>query len=346
MENKYQSRLICIDLLKSIAIFCVITIHVSAVGLSDLPINSFDWCISLLYNSMCRWCVPIFFMVSGIFFLDNSKDYNLIKYIKRISISLLFWSFLYSFFVTLSRSSQFNIDTLYDFMYLFLIAGTHTWFLWVLLGLYLITPLLRKITSDIRTEQYFLILWFLWSVFFPTLYDISILKQTLGLVLVKLDIHFVLSYSGYFVLGHYLWNFVKVSSIYSYTVILLGFILLFSITWYLSYKTNTLIELLLDYRKIPTFLIAAGLFSLWTNKYKSLKIIGRYACLISKLAKYSLGIYLSHVFLMIFFGKFGIDYSICTAIFSVPLLSFFLYLLSFCVIWIIDRIPFINKWII
>ena len=49
-----------IDLLKSIAIFGVLTVHTAAAGFNK-PIGSFGWVSSLLWDSLVRG-VPIFLM--------------------------------------------------------------------------------------------------------------------------------------------------------------------------------------------------------------------------------------------------------------------------------------------
>jgi surface polysaccharide O-acyltransferase-like enzyme len=95
---KINKRIEYFDWLRILCCFSVIVIHISAKKWNNSPIISHEWKIFNFYNSIVRFGVPIFFMISGTIFLEKDLSFNILlnKYIKNIYIKLLFWSFFYS----------------------------------------------------------------------------------------------------------------------------------------------------------------------------------------------------------------------------------------------------------
>ncbi len=91
------SRILYLDLLRLLATFGVIFLHVFATGFNG-PIQHHDWYVALVGNSLVRWSVPIFVMISGTLFLNPDKEVSLrsilTKRIPRLLIAYVFW---YSF---------------------------------------------------------------------------------------------------------------------------------------------------------------------------------------------------------------------------------------------------------
>ena len=96
-----MNRIVYIDFLKLIAVFGVIIIHVTAPPITKLlPFGSFDWYVNFGFNRISRFSVPMFFMLSGVFFLAPKKSISIksiwVVYIKRIIIAFLFFSSIYA----------------------------------------------------------------------------------------------------------------------------------------------------------------------------------------------------------------------------------------------------------
>ena len=90
-----------ISILRIIATFSVIVIHVSGpLVVKYGQISNFDWNIANFYDSISRYSVPMFFMISGALLLN--KDYQLKDFLKKrlgkIALPFLFWSIFYSLF--------------------------------------------------------------------------------------------------------------------------------------------------------------------------------------------------------------------------------------------------------
>ena len=78
-----SNRLLYPDILRILAVFAVMMIHVSASGFYTNPVQSFTWQVVNFYECMVRWAVPVFVMVTGMFFLNLSKRDNFVKTISQ-----------------------------------------------------------------------------------------------------------------------------------------------------------------------------------------------------------------------------------------------------------------------
>jgi surface polysaccharide O-acyltransferase-like enzyme len=77
--------------------FGVILIHVSAQNWYKTFRGQYEWEIFNFYNSIVRWSIPEFFMISGALFLNKSSFIKKIfkKNVMKIGISYIFWSLVY-----------------------------------------------------------------------------------------------------------------------------------------------------------------------------------------------------------------------------------------------------------
>ena len=70
-ENKkdnFAKRVTYLDLLRVIAIFSMMMLHVCAAQFDKIEIASFSWQVLNVYDGIVRFCVPVFVMISGVFF--------------------------------------------------------------------------------------------------------------------------------------------------------------------------------------------------------------------------------------------------------------------------------------
>ena len=71
--NNTKTRNYNLDLLRILATFMVILIHVSAQNWHITPSNTLTFNIYNFYYSLARSSVPIFIILSGVFFLKPKK---------------------------------------------------------------------------------------------------------------------------------------------------------------------------------------------------------------------------------------------------------------------------------
>jgi surface polysaccharide O-acyltransferase-like enzyme len=61
---------------------------------------------------------------------------------------------------------------------------------------------------------------------------------------------------------------------------------------------------------------------------------------------YNYGIYLAHALILYFLDDlFGISYRLCTPLISIPLTALIAFILSVLLVWLINKIPFVGKWV-
>ena len=64
LPEKRTGRVIYLDILKTIAIIGVLLIHITSRGYTSFEFLSFDYLVSVFFNSVVRFSVPVFVMVS------------------------------------------------------------------------------------------------------------------------------------------------------------------------------------------------------------------------------------------------------------------------------------------
>jgi surface polysaccharide O-acyltransferase-like enzyme len=353
-----SSRIIYLDILRIIATFAVIILHTAANQWYETPVNTFDWQILNIYDSLVRWCVPIFLMISGVFFLDDTKNisnYNIFhKYIKRILSALIFWGLLYGFVSLITKSFINHIKILpFDIMKIFakLIFGPpwyHLWFLYLMIGIYILTPLLRVFVSNSNRDdiEYLLVLFFLLGLVIPALNKVFMLinsKYTINFSVIELT-----GYVGYFFAGYYFSKY-EMSKKLKYTIYVFGIISVL-ITIIITAKYSLFVGKpkgdLYSYLLPTTMFESYAVFLLFKNIFKSVKYSEMFEKVITYLASCTFGVYLVHDFINQAFSIIGLKTTTYNPIIIIPLMSFINIVISFIIISFIKKIPFLNRYII
>ena len=160
--------------------------------------------VDLVINSFTRCNVPLFLMISGSLMLGNEK-YNSIENCIKKSIGIVkllaFWIPLYVICnYVINDGAGFNYIIKYSMMGLWGAQGYygHLWYLYVAILLYLITPLLNRFINEDKLVNYFLVLWFIFSLIYSML-DHYIVRISFA---DYLNLNLCGGYAGYYVLGY------------------------------------------------------------------------------------------------------------------------------------------------
>lgn len=285
-------RIHYLDLLRTIATIGVICIHVSCKEIYTEYL-SYNWFLSVIFDGLVRWSVPVFVMISGALFLNKEKEitprYILTKNISRLLIAYVFWWIFYS---VLETAWHMVFDNTFVFS---LKPHFHLWFLPMLMAVYLLIPILRKISTDKKLTSYYLIIWFFYlSGSFIFVKDIP---QISGLF----SINTVVGYSGYFLLGHYISNnsISEKQSKIIYALGILGLLITISGCIILSVYTEKSSLKFFEYLSPNIILTSTSLFLFVKEKSKHLS--QKSIKFINYLRKDLFGIYLIHpTYLLIF----------------------------------------------
>lgn len=147
-----DERLARLDAARWLAAFAVVLLHSAAQPVTDAAdYGSNNWLIANLYDSAVRWCVPVFVMVSGALLLNPKKPLEARQFYARraarICAPLIFWSLFYLVWrTTLDWWDDGRIDL--SFWPRKVAEGEpyyHLWYLYMIVGLYLFTPLVRAL---------------------------------------------------------------------------------------------------------------------------------------------------------------------------------------------------------
>lgn len=342
-----RQRIFYLDVIKGTAIFFVVMLHIAALGLSREEVGSQYWNICNIFDSLCRCTVPLFIMVSGVLLLQPSKPFNLRKSIKRLVFPLIIWSALYAFCVTLNEYRAISVEWFLSFLKLTFVTPTHNYFLYLLLGVYLIVPFLKSIVGKKELVNYIILLWggVLVIKYLSTFQQLSPICSIFN----RLELSFPVGYVGYFVLGYKLQNIhiqktqTKMVILSTLAVVLLSTIVMF--TYMRSNSDGFLCQVYYDYMNPFVVLYSSCVFLLCRlgfedNRERSKRVLSGF----ERMSKYSLAIYMFHMFVIVLFLQIDLNYRFLNPWISIPLLSVMIYAISFGVVFIGERIPFFKKY--
>lgn len=352
-ERKIGSseRLVYLDLLRIMSVVCMVALHVSGTGM-QAPIGSFDWHVCNIYDGITHFCVPVFVMISGAFLLDPARGYSLKKLytvkIFRIITAFAFWSVLYAAITVLKSNKPFGRTMVLDFATNVLKGHFHLWFMFMIVGLYMLTPLLRKFTQDKKMTEYFLILCVVFMFVIPniSLYSLSNRIDTVASYInEKFNMDFVFGYTFYYVAGYYFkqYNPGKLLKIAIYVLGVASAVLIPAGTYFYSLEAGKNQFILYAFQSPLIGLLSVALFLAFKDIFSSLKFGQRSLKVISFLSATSFGVYLVHA---AFVNMFDITCRTFNPVVSIPVLTAAVYAVSLVVISLVRKIPVVNKYIV
>lgn len=332
-----------LDVLRVLAAFMVILLHVSAVYvIENIDQPNLYFTIGNFFDSISRVGVPIFVMLSGAFILDNdgNKDYK--KFYKKMFLNIiiptLIWSLLY-FFYSITKELLAGILIGHQVNYFIHIKNwingapfSHLWYMYMVVGLYIVAPVLIRIKTEIGEKSTF---------------KLGIYLTFLG-VIIRLTsnlfwlINFI-PYLGYFILGYSLRKYYTLHKKKPFKY-LLGWIVsslcVFGVTEIIV-RGNYLIEKnLYFYGTLSPFVIIGALF-LFIAFLNMQDLDDIY---IDNLAKHTFNIYLIHagVLNIIDFIKSDILHLDLNPIWYIPLMTVIVFLISYWGSLVISRVMKFN----
>lgn len=347
MDSK---RIYYLDILRIIACLAVILIHTSA-PFAVQQVGSFNYWVGHSIDSIFRFGVPVFVMISGALMLDEDYECSFKKIFIKIGFLLIFyifWSLAYALAYDIIVPSIKGIEISFtNFITRFLSGHLHLWFIPALIGLYLLVPVLRlfvKKENKIYIE-YILVLSFIFvfviQLLFKILsfYDVPLFKS--NLFFERMDIPLIIGLFPYFLLGWYLHNFqfkkklriaIYISGIVSIPLIIFGsyFFTIWGGKKFFFYEENIIFVLL----------VSASLF-IFIKQITSKKTVEtRMDRFIVSLSNCTLGVYGMHVGFCYFMSRILDRNFTDNALISIPIIFCFSAIVSFLISFLISKIPY------
>lgn len=311
-------RIAWIDRLKISAAIAVIMTHIASIGWQALEPASGAWFISSVFEIATRFCVPAFFFATGAFLLNPRREVLLSRiygrYIPKTVIAIAISSFAFQLMSSYLYGRQGWRTLLFS-----VVDGPYfIWYLWALLGLYVLVPIMRSISGKEELLSYtlgvLLVLVIVKSTF-VSMFPNSMITAAFNNIIVLSRGMEGLFYAllGAWFVSH------RFSSEASVLLIISGFLSVVIAIW-LNYQNALNNAPDLYYVGRDNILIAwfsLGVFELYRHYQSDRKL----ASIEQSLCSCGLGIYLIHPFLRLAMESFSFFSPVMNALYLYPLLS-------------------------
>ena len=323
--------------LRLFAAAAVVLMHTAAKRWLSISHTVPEWEVLTLWDSLVRWPVPIFIMITGALFLPRKTELKtaLGRYIPRMAVGFLVWSGVYALY-----RGELTLNGLVSGYY-------HLWYLPFLCGVYLTLPFLQKIAEDDTLADQLLAVSLTVGTLFPWLVKLGelLLPESRGLLETLaglVNYTFFFDHISLLLLGHRLHR-TELSRKQRRVVYLLG-LLGVSVTGiatiWATNRTDFQNSLFFDFAAPNNLFAAAALFVFAKQHLRSLPKW------VAVPAKHSFGIYLVHALVIDLLADRGYHVLTWDPVWSVPVLSAAVFAISLTLAALLRRIPLIGKWIV
>lgn len=320
------------DALRFIASIMVVLHHTAGTYLlnrASLFTTPSTFFISAFLDSATRIGVPLFIMISGRFLIDQTSRVSTfyLRRARRIIIPLIVWSIFYSLYKSFTHHHEISIfSVIRDVAY-----GTsyyHMWYLYMLTGLYIITPLIPIFTRRVQMKSAMLGILLL------------IFGMVINLILYNLNPHteifaFAQSIllSGYYIFGYGVSKIklLKISTVLLIDVYSICIILITLLRFITQPQDNAYFSSFLS----PFIILGSiSIYILASHMHTRGKII-------PGLSPYTLGIYLFHPVALEYVNRF-VRMPLEFAAIEIIITFFLTLIITLFVVMTISKIPFLK----
>lgn len=350
-----KQRIVFLDWLRAAACLMVFLVHACECVYSNdysfsIPSETARWTIGLIQGFVRPIAVPLFLMASAYLLVPVTRSTGdfLRKRFSRVGIPFVVFLFLYAFLPALwgeftlaeawANVKQAGIN--------FIPRESHLWFVYMMLGLYLIMPVISPWLQKVgkKEEGFFIGLW----AFTLCLY---LFRYFFGPVFGECwwnpypFFYYVSGFVGYIVLGHYIKEHIHWSTRKTCLVCIPVLVACYAFQVWRFHQRSFMVdtpaelEMHLQNDTILAGIMSACVFLL----FKCIKAPGRSYGLVKKVSQASYGMYLMHMLMLpAIFGLMNGFMPVPLAIISTALLT---YICSFILSLMIGRLPF-GKYIV
>jgi len=335
-----------IDNLRILATVAIVWTHVSADVIARTPPASSTWLIGIAADSFSRWAVPTFIMISGALLISSDEKETISSFYKkratRIIVPLLFWTIFYQLWVYINLGSLDLYASARG-----IITGQpyyHMWFLYMMMGLYLITPYLNTFVSN-ATSNHLLSLIVILLVVASIEQSITSIKGGVAQTFISMWPPYV----GYYLLGYYLRANHLASKINNVRCLLLLYVLSASVIVILTVSLYPVLAeraypLMFQCLNPLVMIMAVSVFMLINTLFhsKNCPLKETNGC-ITRISNLTLGVYVIHPFIIDSLRKYGLSALSGNPVIFIPVVSTLVLCLSLFLSFVLSRIPYIRR---
>jgi surface polysaccharide O-acyltransferase-like enzyme len=314
-----------LDTLRSLAAALIVLLHSSTKWFYTLDFGKVDFALANVLSSFTRIGTPLFLMISGAFLLGKNGQESLVEFYRKryakIFIPLLVWS-VAGIVTRVWIAHKFPRQLVLD-----IFNGQpigHLWFLYMLIGLYAVTPFLDILVSQLPRRTLWITAWLVLAA--------NSISSFYGY-----EMFFVfnwINFVGYFLIGY----LIKTSDRnFSSMFLIGGYLLATMANILLSYYTPIKFgDHYFDDRLSPFVVVGALCVFTFFCRQQSIK-----PNLLSKLVPYSMGIYLIHPFFFAIMEEFNLIPD--TAFPGIFLLFTVSYTGSLFITWTLTKVKYLRR---
>jgi surface polysaccharide O-acyltransferase-like enzyme len=339
------------DLIRTVAIVLIILLHAAGFP-PDIPTEITPpvmqgWIASDVYSAIGHMGVPLFIILSGCLLLDPAKaDEPLGTFFKkrfnRIGLPFIFWSVFYFLWSSQVHGTPLSFDSAVEAA----MSGAyvHLWFLYLLVGLYLVTPLLRVLVKylDWQRFKYLVALWFVGTVTVP-------LINVLGGFSFNPVVFVFTGWMGYYLLGVFLQKIHLQKRILAFaaTLGIVGAVLCaYLATAFIGEVVTPFFHESLSFNLIIAS-VAVYLLLISVPRGRIESRSGKLKAALHWFGQNTLPIYLMHYLILesLMFGFFGfaLNATVLNPVIEIPLLAIVTLGLTAILVYVLKKIPIVKR---
>lgn len=334
-----------ISVLRIMATLCVVMIHTCNTITNNLEsypsIKKYELKTLMTVNGLVNWGVPMFFMITGCLLLKDeviiTYDKCIRRYVKRILLALIVFGITFSCMEIFTETRMLNLSIFIEGVLRTLGGNSwgHLWYLYELIGIYLILPIIKTFTDNASCTEFKTALIILF-IFDLCIFTLNAFSPIIGFYLpIKGNALF------YLMLGRYLdLRSVNIPSKLTVIILCLSSVILLGVGIIAS---KDICSIIAGYSSPVIALLSASIFTIILgmdfNKVKWLW----------KLDRLCFGVYLIHPVFTNFFYKFiRITPLVFEKYVLIGIMCFFLLftMLGFMSSWIMNKIPLLKDYIL
>lgn len=344
-EIKTVKKIEYIEYIRAFATIAVVAIHTINSGIIYSGDNYSPWikAIFLGLKNIIYWAVPCFLIITGYLLLDPKKEISLNKlygkYVLRMTAVIFTFGLVFCYMELIFSSKTISVNQLPTAFFNALTGNTwaHLWYIYSLIGLYLLLPLYKLISKYASDKEliYILTVLLVFEACIPILnYYIN---DDFGVIC-----HFATVFPLYLLLGEVRRRkLLNLNKKWSSIIFTASTLLIFGLS-VLQVMKNIDLSVWFGYSSVLTVIMAYSLFLILEKVNVKKKIIKK---IILEISDKSFAIYIIHmVFVNLEYQflhlKLLSDIKSLLIIFVLIVLNF---IASYIVAFIMKKIPLINK---
>ena len=332
--------------IRAIACMAIVLLHTAdaSVMLYGDAVSSVQKTGSMGMVYCMMWAVPCFVMVTGALLLNPEKEitYKKLygKYILRILLALAVFGVIFRCFDIAMNHEPWSVTGVLQGLWNVMIGKSwaHLWYLYLLIGIYLLLPFYRKIAANSSTKE----IWYLLGIY--ALF-ISILPLT-GMVNVDIEfyIHTSTIYPFYLFLG---WAIssgrLNIPKTGGAILFLVGTLLLITVVRYRYMNGVEELAKLLNYSSVFVILQCMGLFAFLKKDNGSDENTSFGEKILLSIDRCSFGIYLIHmVFIRLVLRYWEVN-PFLSGTWMILFISIGIFLISWILVRLLKMIPVCSR---